>query len=215
MAPPPTGSHTYFLARGDLQRFVNLLTVRLWNAGYGYCKLASPNRQTGVASVLERALVDLSVFSPERLDYVAGARIAKDAPFYQDRGEPQLVEGTILDLDALPEVTIEERTAYTERVQAAKATLAPERFRMVKETVEAQDPLLPDDQVETRVQQRLERQESGQLPDDFLLYFFIARRPWRSKTCRRTMTASAWPTRPSLTTETAQTPSSIGTRATG
>ena len=81
---PPSGSHLYLLAQGNLQRFVDLLTVRLWNAGYGYCKLATPNTQTGVAAVLTRAVVDLACFRPERLDYVAGARIAKNAPFYQD-----------------------------------------------------------------------------------------------------------------------------------
>jgi hypothetical protein len=98
---PPSGFHVYFLVRGTLQRFVELLTIRLWNAGYGYCKLATPNTQTGVAAVLTRAVIDLAVFSPERLDFVAGARIPKTAPFYQDRGAPQLRAGGILDLDAL------------------------------------------------------------------------------------------------------------------
>ena len=90
------------LGEGNLTRFVDLLTVRLWNAGYGYCMLASPNRQTGVSAVLVRVAVDLAVYSPERLDYVSGARIAKQAPFYQDRADPVLMPGTVLDLDAFP-----------------------------------------------------------------------------------------------------------------
>ena len=95
---PPYGFHTYLLVRGNLDRFREILTARMWNAGYGYCVLASPNKRTGVASVLERAVLDTTVFSPERLDYVANARIAKNAPFYQDRGAPDLVPGCVLDL---------------------------------------------------------------------------------------------------------------------
>ena len=172
---PPTGFHLYLLVQGNLQRFVDLLTVRLWNAGYGYCKLATPNKQTGVAAVLTRAVVDLSVFSPERLDYVAGARIAKSAPFYQDRGAPQLVDGDILDLDAFPDVTAEERKDYTERLAAAKAALAPERFQKVKAAVAATDPTLSPEQIEVLAHQRLQHHADGFLPDDFLLYFYHRR----------------------------------------
>ncbi|MCB1716376.1 MAG: hypothetical protein KDK05_14725, partial [Candidatus Competibacteraceae bacterium] len=93
---PPSGLHVYFLARGDVDRFVKTLKVRLWLAGLGFCKLATPNQKTGVAAVLERAMVDMTVFSPERLDYVAGAQIPNDAPFYQDRPEPQLQPGAVL-----------------------------------------------------------------------------------------------------------------------
>ena len=168
---PPTGFHVYLLARGHLPRFVDLLAVRLWNAGYGYCKLATPNKQTGVAAVLVRTVVDLSVFSPERLDYVAGARIPKQAPFYQDRGAPDLREGGSLDLDAFLDVTPEERQDYTARVAAAKAALAPERFRLVKEVIEAQDSSLAADHLDALVQQRLAHHDGGYLPEDFLLYF--------------------------------------------
>jgi hypothetical protein len=156
---PPSGFHAYLLARGNLQRFVEGLTIRLWNAGYGYCKLATPNSQTGVPAVLTRVVVDLAVFSPERLDYVAGARIAKTAPFYQDRGEPELRTGGLLNLDALPDVTPEERQHYTALVAAAKAALAPQRFQQVKEVVAAQEPTLADAQVEVLVHQRLQHQE--------------------------------------------------------
>jgi hypothetical protein len=169
---PPTGFHVYLLARGNLARFVDLLTVRLWNAGYGYCKLATPNSQTGVAAVLTRAVVDLAVFSPERLDYVAGAHIAKNAPFYQDRGEPRLIDGAILELDAFPEVTSDERQDYTERLAAAKAALAPERFHKVRTVIAAADPTLSPEQVDALAHQRLQHQDDGFLPPDFLLYFF-------------------------------------------
>jgi hypothetical protein len=169
---PPSGFHAYFLARGNLERFLELLTIRLWNAGYGYCKLASENKQTGVASVLTRAVVDLAVYSAERLDYVAGARIAKNAPFTQDRAEPRLIEGGILDLDTLPAVTPEERREYTERLAVAKAAIAPERFQKVKAVIEAQEPAFTPAQVDALAHQRLAHHENRYLPPDFLLQFF-------------------------------------------
>ena len=169
---PPTGFHLYLIAQGNLSRFVELLKIRLWNAGYGYCRLASPNKQTGVAALLERAAVDLAVFSPERLDYVAGARIDKSAPFFQDREPPLIREGTVFNLDALPDVTPEERQAYEARLAAAKATLAPERHAQVAATIHTQQPDLPDAAVEGLVSERLQHHEDGLLLPDFLLYFF-------------------------------------------
>jgi hypothetical protein len=168
---PPRGSHTYLLAQGDIARFKESLTVRLWNAGYGYCCLASPNKRTGVAAVLQRACIDLTVFSPERLDYVAGARIPPDAPFYQDRGAPVLVPGDVLDLESLPDLTPEERHAYQQRLAEAEAQIAPERFRLVKEVVERDEPALDPSQVERRVRDRLAHIDGGWLAPDFVLEF--------------------------------------------
>ena len=90
---PPHGMHIYVLVTGDVARFRELLRIKLWCAGLGFCKLATANKDTGVAAMLERALVDLTVLSPERLDYVAGAQIPIGAPFYQDRPQPELHAG--------------------------------------------------------------------------------------------------------------------------
>jgi hypothetical protein len=109
---PPEGWHIDFVATGDVARFADILKVRLWLAGYGFVKLATENKQTGVCAILERALVDLTVFSAERLIYCAGALIDKSAPFFQDRPVPALHAGSVLDLDALPDVTDEECTQY-------------------------------------------------------------------------------------------------------
>src|SRR2546422_5912164 len=124
---PPDGMHVYFLATGDVARFRDMLKVRLWLAGTGYGKLATPNKDTGVASILERCLIDMAVFSPERLDFVAGAIIPKPAPFYQDRPAPELHPGMVLYLDNLPEVTEDERAEYARLVTEARARVAPEQ----------------------------------------------------------------------------------------
>jgi hypothetical protein len=48
---PPEGLHVYLSVTGDVARWRELAKVRLWLAGYGYCKLASPNRHTGVCNI--------------------------------------------------------------------------------------------------------------------------------------------------------------------
>jgi hypothetical protein len=178
---PPENFHAYLLVQGNLARFVDLFTVRLWTAGHGYCRLSTPNKQTGVAAILRRAVVDLAVFSPERLDYVAGAEIAKNAPFEQARGAPQLTAGGILDLDALPDVTPEERQDYLAHLEAERARLAPERSRLVTETITAADPTLTPEQVEHQVRERLEQQDGGFLPPDFQLFFYHRTKAVRCK----------------------------------
>ena len=43
---PSDGWHIYLLAIGDVERFRDLLKIRLWLADHGFCKLATPNAQT-------------------------------------------------------------------------------------------------------------------------------------------------------------------------
>jgi hypothetical protein len=168
---PPEGMHVYLLATGDVALFREWLKVKLWLAGYGFCKLATPNSQTGVAAVLERAMVDLTVFSPERLDYVAGAIIDPSAPFYQDGPAPKLHPGIVLDLDSLPDVTPGEREAYARLVAAAHDRLVPERRAKVREQITTVTPSLPDAEVEREVTTRLDRAERGELEPGHTLYF--------------------------------------------
>lgn len=160
---PPAGMHVYLLVRGDVARFRDLLRIKLWCAGLGFCRFASENTHTGVAAILERALVDLTVLSPERLDYIAGAEIAPDAPFYQDRPAPELHAGLILDLDALPDATDEERRDYARRLEAAKDALRPSQRERVRQTVRAQAPALQGDAQEQEITRRLLHAERGEL----------------------------------------------------
>jgi hypothetical protein len=131
-----------------------------------------------VIAYLERALIDLTVFSPERLDYVAGALIEKGAPFYQDRPPPELHAGGVLDLDAVPEVTDEERAQYATRVAEAKDRLTPARRARVRKVVKAahaghvaSSPGEADAAIEQEVTARLALAERAELTPDHLLYF--------------------------------------------
>ena len=160
---PPAGMHVYLIVRGDVARFRELLRIKLWVNGLGFCRFATENTHTGVAAILERALVDLTVLSPERLDYVAGAEIAPGVPFYQDRPVPELHAGIVLDLGALPDATDAERQEYAARLDAAKDGLRPEQRERVRQTVQAQVPALQGDAQEQEVTRRLLHAERGEL----------------------------------------------------
>jgi hypothetical protein len=123
-------------------------------------------------------MVDLMVFSPERLDYVAGALIAKSAPFYQDRPAPELHPGCVLDLDAFPHVTDKERAEYAALVAEAKEQLTPERRARVREVVKAaqtgdvhRSPGEADAAIEQEVTARLALAERGALTPEHRVYF--------------------------------------------
>ena len=168
---PPYGMHCYPLVTGDVARFREALKARLWLAGEGFVKLASPNSHTGVAAILERALIDLTVLSPERLDYVAGAEIPRSAPFVQGRAAPVIRPGGILDLDSFPDLTADERTAYAALVAEAKARLAPKQHGTIRARIKSQQPTMDDPAVEQEVVRRLERATRCELTADHPLYF--------------------------------------------
>jgi hypothetical protein len=166
---PPYGLHVYVLARGDVARFQDLATIKLWCADTGYCRLAHPNKRTGVAAILERCLTDLSVFSPERLDYVSGAEIDPRLPFAQRRPLPSLHTGNILDLDTLPDATPAERTEYAERLAAEKARIAPERHAVCTAHIKTTAPELPDDAIAHEVTRRIDRANHDWLAPDHVI----------------------------------------------
>jgi hypothetical protein len=168
---PPHGMHVYVLVTGDVARFRELLKVKLWCAGLGYCRLATANRDTGVAAILSRALVDLTVFSSERLDYCAGAEIDPDAPFYQDRPAPELHDGIVLDLDALPDVTDAERQEYARLLDAAKDRLRPAQRDTVRAHITAHAPDLPRAEHEQEITRRITLAERDALAPAHVLHF--------------------------------------------
>jgi hypothetical protein len=168
---PPYGMHLYPLVTGDVARFRDALKARLWLAGEGFVKLAHSNSHTGVAAMLERALIDLTVLSPERLDYVAGAEIPAGAPFVQVRAAPHVRPGGVLDLDTFPPLTDDERARYGALVDAAKADKVPEQHARIRALLEAQQPACAGAAVEEEVRARLDRATRGELDWDHPLYF--------------------------------------------
>ena len=82
------GFHLYFLvANGlDLPTFAEVLFRRLWLAGCGYIKVSRSG------ALLPRTIFDRAVFSPERLDFVAGANLMASS-LSQRRPAPLFIPG--------------------------------------------------------------------------------------------------------------------------
>ena len=168
------------MATGDVERFRDLLKVRLWLAGHGFCKLATQNQQTGVCAILERALVDLTVFSPERLDYVAGALIDKSAPFfYQDRPAAPAPRWGCTRSGRVPR-RHGRRTRPVRHAgsRSQRAGLTPERRARVRQVVTAtrtgdghSAPAKADAAIEQEVTARLALAERAELTPEHTLYF--------------------------------------------
>ena len=89
--------------------------------------------------------------------------IAQGAPFYQDRPAPELHAGIVLNLDALPDATDEERQEYAARLEAAKDGLRPSQRERVRQRVQAQAPALQGAAQEQEVTRRLLHAERGEL----------------------------------------------------
>jgi len=83
-----TGFHLYFLVKNgkDLPRFAKTLFQRLWLASHGYIKISRSG------SLLKRTIFDEAVFGPERLDFVAGAKLTS-ANMAQRRPDPLYIPG--------------------------------------------------------------------------------------------------------------------------
>ena len=115
---PENGHHTYIQVRGNVERFVEILKTLCWLKGEAFYKLGVPNAETQTQSILERFLVDAAVFSPERLIYEAGALLPNELE--QRRSAPHVVEGGVLDLDAIPSPTAEEKHQADENKKNAR-----------------------------------------------------------------------------------------------
>jgi P4 family phage/plasmid primase-like protien len=121
------GHHTYIQVRGDVNRFLGILKSRMWASKKAFFKLAKPNSKTGVASILERFLLDAAVFSPERIIYEAGAICGEGIE--QRRSAPILYPGKIWDLDEIAELTEDESNLAAGNRGDAHAAIAPVRLR--------------------------------------------------------------------------------------
>jgi hypothetical protein len=105
------GLHVYVSISGNsLKEFRRFIEVKLWNAGMGYIAFGRNG------SMLTRTIVDLAVFSPERLIYeaspVLGEGIEKQARQWEYKSGPKLS----LDLT----LTDAEVREFNESLQAAK-----------------------------------------------------------------------------------------------
>ena len=167
------GQRMYMLVQdaADIPRAGAALVARLWLAGHGHIEISKSG------AMLERTLVDHSVWQPSRLDFAGGAALG--AGLRQDRGKPFTIPGTIEKIDtraALPDLTPEERERLTAIKVEAKGAAKPEADGVKEEWIDArvQEMVAPEDQgdpeaikeAETVARRAL---ETGVLSGDFVV----------------------------------------------
>ncbi len=113
------------VAKGsDIPRAGRLIFERLWLSGYGYFAVS----QAG--SLLERCLFDAAVWSPERLDFAAGAHCL--GSLIQRWPAPLLFNpgASPFDVASLPDLTAVEKETLRGLKSEARKDAEPERQRV-------------------------------------------------------------------------------------
>ena len=167
------GQRLYMLVQdaADIPRAGAALVARLWLAGHGHIEISKSG------AMLERTLVDASVWQPSRLDFAGGAELGPG--LRQDRGEPVTIPGAVDRIDtraALPDLTPEERERLIGIMVEAKGAAKPEADGVKEKWIAArvQEMVAPEDQgdpeaikeAETVARRAL---ETGVLSGDFVL----------------------------------------------
>jgi hypothetical protein len=130
------GQRLYLLVTDgrDIPRAGAALAEYLWAAGHGYCTISSSG------SLLDRCLVDSSVWQSNRIDFAAGAHCSP--PLEQRRGQPVLIPGKSdgpLDTKSwIPEPSSKIRDAAKVNRRAERGRLEPERQRVRDRYIQSQ-----------------------------------------------------------------------------
>lgn len=113
------------VAKGnDIPRAGRLIFERLWLTGHGYYAVSKAGR------LLERCLFDAAVWTPERLDFAAGARCV--GSLVQRWPAPLLFnpDAPPFDVASLPDLTAVEKEKLGESKSEARKHVEPERDRI-------------------------------------------------------------------------------------
>jgi hypothetical protein len=114
------GLHIYMSVGdgSDIERALKCLHERLWLAGYGYYVVG------GAGQLLDRSIIDASVYGPERLVFEGAPMI--EAPLAQDREKrtPRTHAGSVIDTrSAIPDLSAKDRDRLAEVKAKAGAEL--------------------------------------------------------------------------------------------
>lgn len=165
------GQRLYLLVQDarDIPRAGAALVARLWLAGHGHIEISKSG------ALLERTLVDASVWQPSRLDFAGGA--ACGPGLEQRRGDPVIINGGAPQTDtraALPDLTPEERDRLAAIKAEAKGAAGPEAEGVKAAWVDArvQDMVSAGDRDDPEAVKRAEgiarrALETGVLAGDF------------------------------------------------
>ena len=119
--------HIYITAKdgSDVQRFLRTLLERAWLNGYGWIMITENGR------MLERSIVDHTVWKPEGFAFEAPPILKKPLAQHAGRREPVVIEGEVIDtLAACPSLTSAERELFDRLVAEAKEERREEAERV-------------------------------------------------------------------------------------
>ena len=118
---PGKGFHHYtpVLDTSDIPRFGAILFKQVWLEGYGYIAISA------AGTFLTRSILDATVYSPERLDFV-GRPVVGDGLIWTPP-EPVYKDGGYLNTRLLPDLSSDEDWKFNQLVAAAKRQAEPER----------------------------------------------------------------------------------------
>jgi hypothetical protein len=132
------GQRLYILVADgtDIPRAGDALYERLWLAGFGSFVVAKNGK------LLDRNLIDSSVFEPERIDFAAGAEC--EPPLRQHRPYPVWWNDSSTPFDSrkIAALTNEEREIVRERRKEARAAKAEESARVRGEYLDTEAKVL-------------------------------------------------------------------------
>ena len=167
------GQRLYMLVQdaADIPRAGKALVDRLWLVGHGHIEISASG------AMLERTLVDASVWQSSRLDFAGGAACGRDLE--QRRGDPVIVEGQAEPIDtraALPDLTPEERERLATIKFEAKGASQSEAEGVKEAWIDArvQEIVAPEDRGDAEAIKEAEgiarrALESGVLAGDFVV----------------------------------------------
>lgn len=165
---PGAGYHIYYMVPPgtDIARFVEIFKVRAWLAGHGYILISKSG-----ALLTRNALFDEYVFSPERLDFVPGAKIPPG--WTQNRPEPLYISGGVFDPGVLPELTADEQARYIQIVDDAKSAVKPESQDVQKEYIKTTAKVMHERDSSTSLAQCEATVRAGCVDGDLYADFII------------------------------------------
>ena len=167
------GQRLYMLVQdaADIPRAGKALVDRLWLVGHGHIEISASG------AMLERTLVDASVWQSSRLDFAGGAACGRDLE--QRRGDPVIVEGQAEPIDtraALPDLTPEERERLATIKFEAKGASQSEAEGVKEAWIDARvlEIVAPEDRGDPEAIKQAEgiarrALESGVLAGDFVV----------------------------------------------
>ncbi len=105
----------------DIPRFGQMLFKRLWLSGHGHYVCSKSG------ALLSRALLDNSVWQPERLDFAAGAYMDANQPIEQRRPEPQIINANAepFNTGRVTDLSKEEETQLAEIQKKEREKIKP------------------------------------------------------------------------------------------